>query len=343
MSNDLHQTALQIAVRQLLPQPRRGPHLIELLVAAGATSTNVETGWQGLFEASRMGHKETVQALLTSFDEEIDAQDFCGATPTMEASRMGHLDVLKVLVDNGADLDHKANDGSTPLMVAASEGHSEVVLYLLDGGARLNNTDRDGSTAMLWAARKGHRDTYRACLQAAGGGYSVAPFFSAAGAAQGVVALQKQVYEDAEVEQEMARAMARATATGQTLALLGGPPGCRSSTPMDRPVSGAGSRPSSPFQRRSASALQLSYTDFAKCSLPQIAGVPKKVHGKAVFDLLQNTSGDDEFTTMKRKLLDEFFGKPPKPPKPTKPWVCMICAVRTLANDFRTLLMYYRL
>ena len=53
----------------------------------------------------------------------------------MMASQNGHLDVVRVLLDKGAEVNAKRIDGTTALMVASQNGHREVVRELLEKGA----------------------------------------------------------------------------------------------------------------------------------------------------------------------------------------------------------------
>ena len=63
-------------------------------------------------------------------------------TPLINAARFGHLETVKFLVENGADVNKSARDGyllnseiRTPLNMAKRGGHQEVVDYLLKKGA----------------------------------------------------------------------------------------------------------------------------------------------------------------------------------------------------------------
>ena len=46
-----------------------------------------------------------------------------GATPAFIAAQNGHIDVLRVLKELGANLDTPMNDGATPAFIAAQNGH----------------------------------------------------------------------------------------------------------------------------------------------------------------------------------------------------------------------------
>lgn len=55
---------------------------------------------------------------------------------------------VKLLIQNGADVNKDAEDGVTPLMAAAAGGDVDVVRMLLDAGAHLEPRDREGKNAL---------------------------------------------------------------------------------------------------------------------------------------------------------------------------------------------------
>ena len=54
-----------------------------------------------------------------------------GATPLYVAAQNGHLDIVKALLEAGADRNQAMNSGATPLFIAAEKGHLDVVEMLL--------------------------------------------------------------------------------------------------------------------------------------------------------------------------------------------------------------------
>ena len=50
----------------------------------------------------------------------------------MSAAVTGHTNVVKVLLDKGADVNVKGNRGETALMFSAGKGHTDTVKALLD-------------------------------------------------------------------------------------------------------------------------------------------------------------------------------------------------------------------
>lgn len=59
-------------------------------------------------------------------------------TPLWQAAWRGQIELVSLLVDHGAELNHaKKNTGSTPLYIASQEGNAEVVKILLDSGSEV--------------------------------------------------------------------------------------------------------------------------------------------------------------------------------------------------------------
>jgi ankyrin repeat protein len=95
-----------------------------------------------------------------------------GATPFLRAAQSGDLELMRLLLDHGADPSIATEHGVTPLMVAAGIGWVEGVTYewspeqayqavqlLLELGADVNAQDvMDGRTALMGAAHKGRTD-----------------------------------------------------------------------------------------------------------------------------------------------------------------------------------------
>jgi len=55
---------------------------------------------------------------------------YSGDTALMLASEMGHLEVVKLLLDKGAKVDAKTKSGKTALDIAIQNGHSRIAELL---------------------------------------------------------------------------------------------------------------------------------------------------------------------------------------------------------------------
>jgi uncharacterized protein len=105
-----------------------------------------------LMIASRLGHKEVVQVLIgRAHVTRISAH---GDTALNFAALGGHLDIVKMLVENGAPV--SVSTGWSPLHYAAFENRPDVIKYLLSKDAKKDALAPNGFTALMLAARNGH-------------------------------------------------------------------------------------------------------------------------------------------------------------------------------------------
>ena len=93
-----------------------------------------------------------------------EMKDYYGMTPLQWAARQGHADVVRLLLEKGANVNAQRlqGHGETPLYQAASNGHADVVGLLLQKGANVNAL---GSAPLYGAASNGHADVARLLLQ----------------------------------------------------------------------------------------------------------------------------------------------------------------------------------
>jgi ankyrin repeat protein len=74
----------------------------------------------------------------------LNVRGFLGSTALCRAARRGHVDVLKLLIQAGADMDIPNDKMQYPLHFAAFKENEECVNVLLESGANLNSLDRKG-------------------------------------------------------------------------------------------------------------------------------------------------------------------------------------------------------
>jgi ankyrin repeat protein len=84
-----------------------------------------------------------------------------------EASYKGQIDIVKLLIETGADINAKNYNGyeSTPLMYALVAEHLEVVKLLIKAGANVNAKNIWGETALFLASRKGYEDIIKILIE----------------------------------------------------------------------------------------------------------------------------------------------------------------------------------
>jgi len=111
-----------------------------------------------LHTAARLGRVNVVRLLLEK-GANVDARNDWGVTPLHQAATEGRVGVVRLLLEKGADVDARASFGVTPLLFAASRGHVDVVRLLLEKGADVNAREVVfGHTPLDMARRGDHRD-----------------------------------------------------------------------------------------------------------------------------------------------------------------------------------------
>ncbi len=110
-----------------------------------------QSGWSALMKAVYQGNTACVETLAVQSHQEVNRA-------LLVAALTGRKDIVKVLLDNGAEVDTRADDGRTPLMLAAAKGDADLVAALLAVGAEPTLVDKSGATAAALAAAKGYND-----------------------------------------------------------------------------------------------------------------------------------------------------------------------------------------
>lgn len=72
-----------------------------------------------------------------------------GATALHIACRESNFEIVKILIESGANPNIQDNEGWTPLMRASNVGNSQIVEYLLANGAKANYLNSQNETAII--------------------------------------------------------------------------------------------------------------------------------------------------------------------------------------------------
>ncbi|MGL9757811.1 MAG: ankyrin repeat domain-containing protein [Wolbachia sp.] len=115
--------------------------------------------------AAEYGHVDIVKVLLEK-GANVNEKDFHGCTALHFAAKYGHVDIVEVLLKEGAKVDSVDQCKRTPLHNAAENGYANIVNALIKAGANVNEKDFHGCTALHVAARSGHEKTVKVLLQA---------------------------------------------------------------------------------------------------------------------------------------------------------------------------------
>ncbi|KAI8648686.1 Espin [Fusarium keratoplasticum] len=100
------------------------------------------------------GRHDMVKSLIEA-GAAMNILDASGNTPLLWASYKGHMRVVEYLWED-TNQKLRDNDGRTALHLAATAGMEEVVRWLIDMGADKEAKNRAGKTPLYYAARNGH-------------------------------------------------------------------------------------------------------------------------------------------------------------------------------------------
>ena len=123
-----------------------------VFAARGRYRWQTRTSWSCLLSATRYGHKEIVALLLHAGDA-VDARDSGNETALYVAAGKGYVDIVKMLLAFGADVEAICRLGSKPLHQSLIlPGSAEVVKLLLAAGADVNALNFMWDTPLHYAA-----------------------------------------------------------------------------------------------------------------------------------------------------------------------------------------------
>lgn len=150
-----------------------------ILIILGKFRRNLLRG--KLMATARDGHESSLKRLLGKGVNPNARSRYWSWTALMYASLNGHVECVRLLIENGAEVNVKSRSnwrfvfaghtefaygiqyrsGRTALMNAALRGHADIAQILLAKGADVNAKTSSGWTALMAAAAMGHGDVVR--------------------------------------------------------------------------------------------------------------------------------------------------------------------------------------
>lgn len=127
--------------------------------------------------AAQYGKGEVVKYLLENYGHVINTDQLATivsrttkknvhhATALWAACTGGHLEIAKILVEHGADVNRTTLTRSTPLRGASFHGYILVMSFLLEHGANINTPNCIGQSPLCIAAMRGEVEAVRYLLE----------------------------------------------------------------------------------------------------------------------------------------------------------------------------------
>lgn len=139
--------------------------LHRLLIEPKAANAPDENGVTPLIAAAFKGDADMVRTLLEHGADPNLKDTKLGVTALLPAALQGQAEIVSLLLDRGADvMVRESANGLTALYLASQNGHVGVVSLLLTKGAEPDARVSDGRSPLWQAASEGHENVVRLLL-----------------------------------------------------------------------------------------------------------------------------------------------------------------------------------
>jgi hypothetical protein len=120
---------------------------------------------QPLARAVEQGDIELARVLISQ-GEDVNGREDDKTTPLFVAVENGSIEMVRLLLDFGAKVNARNGQKETPLMKLDDDASKELVELLVQNGAKVNQTAEDGSTPLINAALSAKPEVVQALIDA---------------------------------------------------------------------------------------------------------------------------------------------------------------------------------
>lgn len=134
----------------------------KILIENGADVNSVDfEGWSALSYAVNNGDIEIAKLLLTN-KAKIKGELLLAIKSPIVESR---IDMMKLLIDNKANINYADEDGFNPLNIAIESGDMELTKFLITNGANVNSLMQDGVSLIGYAIAQNNMDLLQILIE----------------------------------------------------------------------------------------------------------------------------------------------------------------------------------
>uniref|UniRef100_M3ZT44 Ankyrin repeat domain 6b n=1 Tax=Xiphophorus maculatus TaxID=8083 RepID=M3ZT44_XIPMA len=154
---------LALSERLLIASHKGQADNVVQLINKGAKVAVTKYGRSPLHLAAHKGHLEVVRILLKAGCD-LDIQDDGEQTALHRAAVVGNTDIISALIQEGCALERQDKDGNTALHEVSWHGFSQCVKLLVKAGANVHGKNKAGNTALHLACQNGHTQSSKVLL-----------------------------------------------------------------------------------------------------------------------------------------------------------------------------------
>ena len=141
----------------ILAAQKKSLHVVSVLLKDKKTNLNITTQEsENILMLAAIQNQIELAKLLIQQGAEVNKP---GWTPLHYAASKGHIEMMRLLIENSAYLDAESPNGTTPLMMAAYYGTPPSVKLLLEEGADPLLKNKLGLSALDFAHQTKHKDS----------------------------------------------------------------------------------------------------------------------------------------------------------------------------------------
>jgi hypothetical protein len=103
--------------------------------------------------AENEGSQEIIKYII-ELGADINCTNYYGDTPLLIACYHDNIELVKYLIENGADINVKSKESNTALWYFFNNQNNDMVKYLIQKGADINTKNREEDTLLICACRQ---------------------------------------------------------------------------------------------------------------------------------------------------------------------------------------------
>ena len=119
---------------------------------------------QDIFESVRSGDTDRLEILYGMNHDTLEATNSNGFTPLIIATYRNQLACVKFLIEHNVNVNRSSQEG-TALVGACYKGNLDIIRLLLNNGAEVDAVGSNGSTALIYAVLANNKELVKLLME----------------------------------------------------------------------------------------------------------------------------------------------------------------------------------